>query len=125
MSHEKRNYLCQYLNILDQQTNKHIGSLADLSTEGLMFVSNQIIPINEIKDIYIENDMKDEMQLFIKARIKVLWHKLNINPQMHCIGCKITAIDNNDYAKLETLVKSLSFDPDMEIHRVAISYKEE
>ena len=122
MKHEKRTYLFQYLDVLDQHCKQQLGFLADLSTDGLMFISQQLMPLNETKDICIENNLipEGEIPVFIKAQIETLWIKPNINPEMHCIGCKFIHIDPDDYEQLEKLVSSLSFDPEMEVHRTKI-----
>jgi hypothetical protein len=108
---------------LDQESNIQLGVLSDLSIDGLMFITQQEIPENTKMDIYIENNLvlEGETPVFIKAKVESLWSNPNINPQMHCVGCKILRIEPEDLERLQKLVKSLSFDPAMEIHRTKIS----
>ncbi|MCK4842042.1 MAG: PilZ domain-containing protein [Methylococcales bacterium] len=120
MSHKNRDYLSQYLKMTDQYTNEQLGYLADLSKGGMMFVTNQQIPINKVLDVCIEFNELEEgtSKTPIQAQIKTIWTKPNINPKMFCIGCKVVKIDSSDEQKLEMIGNSLGFDDDVEIKRV-------
>ncbi len=119
MNHEQRHYLAQYLDVIDAETNEQIGYLGDISEQGLMFITELSVPTDAIKDVYIQNNIvsKDESQLSVKAKIKTLWEKPNINPKLLCIGCSILEIGAEDHQQLKALVETLSYGSDLEIHR--------
>ncbi len=121
MTHEQRNYLAQYLYVIDANTNDIIGYLGDLSEHGLMFISQELIPLNVVRDVIIQNniDAKDEQPLSVKATIKTIWRKPNINPEMFCIGCNLIEIDANERKQLDSLVSVVRFDNNIEIHRTS------
>lgn len=83
-----------------------------------MFITNQSIATNQIKDIYIVNDVEDET-ITIKAKIVTVWIKPNINPQMNCIGCHFLEIDAENRRLLEKTGSKLCYESRIEVHREA------
>ena len=120
MNQRNRNYLFQYLDVIDQQTNQQLGYLGDLSKSGIMLISNKPLPLNKKIDISIVANEKEEdsPMTFIKAQIQTCWIKPNINPELFCIGCQILKIDPNDEKKLKKLGDLLCFNPEVTINRV-------
>ena len=112
----ERIYLSQFLDVMDQQTDEQLGFLSDFSTGGMMFITNLPIALNEIKDIYIKDNIEDH-EIAIKAQIETIWSKPNLNRQMTCIGCRFLNIDAENRQLLEHLGKTLTFGSDVEIIR--------
>jgi hypothetical protein len=108
------------MDVLDQHTHEQLGFLVDVSQGGLMLISQNPIPPDQIKDIYIETNIGDENEPHppIKMQIVSVWNRPNINPVLTCIGCKVTAIDPNDEHWLLKLAESLSFAPDVTVNRI-------
>ena len=98
MSREPRNYLAQYLDIIETSTNKHLGYVADVSDGGLMFITDVSISENMIKDVVIQSKIisKDIPELSIKAKIKTQWERPSIDSKYLCIGCIILEIHADD-----------------------------
>ncbi len=121
MKHRKRVYLSQYLSIIDQHSNQQIGYLADLSNNGMMFITHIQIQPNSIINIYIMLDYQTEdvPNSFVEAQIKTCWVRPNINHDMFCTGCKILSIDSKSEKKLGETVHSLGFDSELVISRVS------
>ena len=119
MSHEERNYLAQFLHVKDAMTDETLGYLGDISEHGVMFITSEEVMIDDIKDIIIENNIVDgdEFAVSIKAKIKTIWKKPNINPEMTCIGCTLLEIDPKEREILENLVSKIKFGNEIEIHR--------
>jgi hypothetical protein len=117
--HSERNYLAQYLDLIDAQTHEQLGYVCDISEGGLMFATVLPVAIGEIKEVYIQNNLPTDgtLKLSIKAKIKTLWSKPNINRKISCFGCTILEMANEDYQRLNELVLHLRYDPDMEIRR--------
>ena len=123
MNHEQRDYLAQYLDLIEITSKTHLGYVCDISEAGLMFITELVIPTNVVKDVYIQNKIisDDIPELFIRAKIKTLWEKPNINPKLLCIGCRILEIDTDDHQRLNDLASALSYDHNIEIHRTSHS----
>jgi hypothetical protein len=117
--HSDRNYLAQYLDLIDAQTHEQLGYVCDISDGGLMFATVLPVAIGEIKEVYIQNNLPtdDALKLSIRAVIKTLWSKPNINPQLSCFGCTVLEINAEDYQRLTKLLSHLCFNNDMEIRR--------
>lgn len=116
---KRRIYLYQYLDIIDAETDKLLGYLSDFSTEGLMFISSQLLVPHLLKAIYIRNNLAGE-QVSIQAQIETLWLKPNINPQMYCIGCRFYSIDRTNRQLLEQVGRSFSFADNVKIYRESV-----
>ncbi len=123
MTHEHRNYLAQYLYILDADTLHIIGYLGDISEHGLMFISQELIPLDIVREIIIQNNISNEGEqpLSVKATIKTVWRRPNINPELYCTGCSLVEIDADGRKQLDNLVSEVMFDSDVEIHRTSSS----
>lgn len=123
MTHEQRNYLAQYLYVLDADTHQIMGYLGDISEHGLMFISQELIALDEVRHIIIQNNIthEHEQPLSVKAAIKTVWRRPNINPELFCIGCSLIEIDTEGRKQLDRLVSTVMFDNNMEIHRTSSS----
>jgi hypothetical protein len=114
MSRKPRNYLFQYMDVLDQKTQEHLGVLVDISQGGIMLISQHPLPPGEIRDIFIETDIGEEQSHPpVKMQIVSVWNRPNINPALTCIGCRIAAIEPEDEHWL------LKLAADITIHRIA------
>ena len=123
MPREERNYLAQYLSVIDANTSEMLGYLGDMSKHGLMFITTEPLEPEMIKIIRIENTITDEEQpaeISVKATIKILWNKPNLNPEMNCVGCAFLQIDDTGRELLENLVADIKFGNEVEIHRTIV-----
>jgi hypothetical protein len=105
----ERIYLHQFLDIIDQHTNKHLGYVSNFSMGGIMYITNRPIDIHDVKDIYIVNNIEDD-PVTIKAKIEVRWIKADFNPQMTCVGCRFLEIDDDNKQLLDTTGRAYSFE---------------
>ncbi len=121
MKHRKRVYFSQYLNIIDQDSNEQIGYLADLSNNGMMFITPIQIHTGHTLNIYILLDYQTEdvPNSFVEAQIQTCWVRPNINHDMFCIGCKILKIDDNGEKLLADAAHTLGFNSELVINRVS------
>ena len=94
MGHKNRDYLSQYLKVMDQHTNEQLGYLADLSKGGMMFVTNQRIPIDKVLDVLIIlNELEEgSSKVSIQTQIKTVWIKPGI--------CNRQSIPSYNYFKI-------------------------
>ncbi|MFZ2726234.1 MAG: PilZ domain-containing protein [Methylococcaceae bacterium] len=113
----RRVYLHQYLDVIDSHNNELLGYLSDFSTTGLMFISHHPIARQSLKTICINNNFV-EQAIRVHAKIETLWVKPNINPSMHCIGCRFHGIDAYNRKLLEHIGNTLSFPEEIEIAKV-------
>ncbi|MCK5720326.1 MAG: PilZ domain-containing protein [Thiomargarita sp.] len=89
-----RQQLLFYLDIIDLKTNELIGHLGDISADGLMILTENLIPSSKIKHISIHlPDFEEFSQKSIEAFVEIRWTKPDINPDLHCIGCRFINID--------------------------------
>ncbi len=124
MAHEHRNYLSQYLYVKDEKADAVLGYLGDISEHGLMFITQLPVSVGATVDIVIENNIEGdgEIPLSARAKIKTVWKKPNLNPEMTCIGCALLEIDSEELKILKSLVSQIAFSQDVEIHRTRVGH---
>lgn len=120
MDDRKRNYLFQYMDVIEQHTRQHLGYLTDLSGTGIMFVSPVKIELNQEIDVSLEMniDGAEVQKTAVPVRIKTLWAKPNLNPELNCVGCEIVNITAEQKAVLRKLGLVLGFEDDINVNRV-------
>ena len=105
-----RQPLLFYLDIIEQQTHKHIGHLENISKEGLMIITDKAIPLNNIKAISIQlPDFEEFDESSIDIQVEIRWMKQDINPNLYCIGCRFVKIKPKDLALIEQVREVLGF----------------
>jgi len=120
MNDRKRNYLFQYMDVIEQHTRQHLGYLTDLSGNGIMFVSPTKIPLNQEIDVSLEMniDGSEVVKTSVPARINPLWAKPNLNSELTCVGCEIVEITAEHKAVLRKLGLVLGFEGNISVNRV-------
>jgi len=94
-----------YSRVFDRKTGKQLGYLGNLTTDGLMIISEEPVEaetqfdlrIEVPEDIYPKND--------IALCGKSLWCDADIDPKFFNIGFQILSIEQQDLDLIETVVK--------------------
>lgn len=105
----KRRHLIYYLNVRERVSGKSIGSLVDISTEGIMIMSENPIALEtflELK-IVLESEMSAKQYLYFDA--KVLRCEKSINGSSYDIGCKLLNLSPEDFREIEMIIDELGF----------------
>ena len=76
----KRRHLIYYLKVFDGDTDRLIGHMQDITTEGIMLMSEDPKETNANSQLRIDlpNEIKGKKQLRFDARS--IWSKKDINP---------------------------------------------
>jgi hypothetical protein len=105
----KRRHLIYYLHVQERASGKPIGSLVDISTEGIMIMSEQPIELGTVLElkIMLESEMSDKQFLYFDA--KVLRCEKSINGTNYDIGCKLLNLSDKDFREIEIIIDELGF----------------
>ncbi len=105
----KRRHLIYYLRIYDRLTGELLGHLADITTDGMMLMSER--PIDLEKSFQLEMTLPEEVtgNRKIVFRAKSLWSKKDINPDFYDTGFEIEDINEDDVALLKVLIDQFGF----------------
>ena len=111
--HEKRKlkrvHLIYYLRIFDIETGKHVGHLVDITTEGIMMISEN--PLQSGKDfsfkMLLPGTITGREEISFKARS--LWCKKDFNPDFYVSGLKIEKISFKEIKTIAALINQYGF----------------
>lgn len=111
--HEKRKLsrlkLLRQLRIVDRDSYKRLGHLADIHTMGMMVISEQRLEPKVVHNIKIELAETLDGREEIELSAKVLWCVPYINPLFFHSGFKFHHIDKMLVQSLEALIQRYGF----------------
>ncbi|MCJ7624575.1 MAG: PilZ domain-containing protein [Anaerolineaceae bacterium] len=105
----KRRHLIYYLRIFDNSSGELLGHLVDVTSEGLMMISEN--SIENGKDF----ELRMVLPLEILSREELLFHatsiwcKKDVNPDFFATGFQISDIPMEDIAVIERLIRKHGF----------------
>jgi hypothetical protein len=105
----KRVHLIYYLRIFDKNNGEHIGHLVDITTQGIMMVSEKKIPAE--KDFFLMMQLpatvtgREEIEFTAHS----LWCKKDINPDFYVSGFKINSIGTLEVKTITALINAYGF----------------
>jgi len=105
----KRVHLIYYLRIFDNNSGNNLGHLVDITTQGIMMISE--------KPIQAGQDFSMRMQLpgvitgceEIEFSAHCLWCKKDINPDFYVSGFKINTITPQEAKTITALINAYGF----------------
>ncbi len=105
----KRRHLIYYLRVYDAATDRPIGNIADISTDGIMIVSESSIhpDIDFMLKMIMPKELEGTKELMFQARS--LWSKKDVNPDFYANGFKIHDINTSDVQLIEYLIDEFGF----------------
>lgn len=105
----KRRHLIYYLHVLERASGQQIGYLVDISTRGIMIMSEQPIAVGtrlELK-IMLESEMSTKQYLYFDAR--ALRCEKSPNGTTYDIGCELLNLSPEDFREIEMIIDELGF----------------
>lgn len=105
----KRRHLVYYLEVYDDEANKLLGHLVDLTTSGLKLVSKERIPTNRNYRLRMMLPEGYFSQKDIYFEAKSLWSSNDINPDFYDTGFAAPKLDKKTQKIILGLVSQLSF----------------
>lgn len=105
----KRRHLIYYLRIYDRKTEVLIGHLADITTDGIMLVSEEPIKAESVFNFKMTLPAEIEGSRDITFDAFSVWCKKDVNPDFYATGFKISNIEARDIELIEILIDSFGF----------------
>ncbi len=105
----KRRHLILYLRVFDSKSDELLGNLGDLTTEGIMVVSDKQIEINKSYNLKMTLPAKIEGQQQINLHAKAVWCNQDVNSDYYDTGFKINDIDPQTVHLISKIISDLGF----------------
>jgi hypothetical protein len=105
----KRRHLIYYLQVQERASGKQIGYVVDISTEGIMLMSENPIAVGTLLElkIMLESEMSAKQYLYFDAR--AVRCEQSINGNTYDIGCKLLNLAPDDFREIEMIIDELGF----------------
>jgi hypothetical protein len=104
-----RRHLIYYLRVFDRQSGEQVGSLVDITTEGLMLVSEK--PLQPHKTYHLRMDLPTEV--CGKERLDFdavcMWSNNDINPLFYDNGFMLPDVNSQEALCIEDLITIYGF----------------
>ena len=104
-----RKYLIYYLRVFDRNTEELLGNLVDITTEGLMLISESPIETDMIFELKMDlpEEIRGSRQIVFDAQSR--WCKNDVNPDFYDTGFLLSNISSNDISIIESLIQDFYF----------------
>ncbi len=105
----QRRHLIYYLKVIEKNTNKHMGYLVDITTEGIMLMSEFSVETGLAFDfrILLHTDMSKKEYMDFKA--ESVWCKKSINSDLYDTGYRLVNVEPHDFKGIEEIIGELGF----------------
>jgi len=105
----KRRHLYYYSRVFDEATQQMAGRLVDLTTEGIMLVSEKPIDANtKFKfKLFLPKSIEGHKTLSVEAESR--WSKQAVNPDLYDNGFQLLNVKPDDEKIIERLIRTSSF----------------
>ncbi|MBI9046018.1 MAG: PilZ domain-containing protein [Anaerolineaceae bacterium] len=105
----RRRHLIYYLRVFDLHSGKLMGHLVDITTEGVMLISEYPSEVGlELKmRMVLPFEILDKNELVFDATC--VWCKKDINPDFYAMGFQILEIPQEDLHIIEDLIAQHGF----------------
>ncbi len=107
---QKRWNLVHYLRVLKAEYNQLMGHLVDITTEGMMIISEQSIPLNQNFNLRMEIPTSDDIPQMIALNAESLWTKKDVNPAFHDTGFRLINPSKRAINAITKLIEELKFE---------------
>jgi len=105
----KRRHLIYYLEAVDRDTGQPLGFLVDITTKGVMLMSETPIEIEKMfqMKILLKTDLSAKKYLNFDAKSK--WCKKSVNSEIYDTGFELINADISDFKEIEEIIDALGF----------------
>ena len=105
----KRRHLIYYLRIMDQETNELLGHLVDITSEGIMLISEAPLPLNKVFHLRMMLPKEIIGKEVLEFSAQSLWSKKDINPDFYDTGFKLIDLIEADARRVDQLIHHFGF----------------
>ncbi len=105
----KRRYLLYYMRVYAAATRQQIGNLVDITSEGLMVLSENTLEPGTITRLRLELTEDVATKPFLEFSARSKWCKPDITPNLYNIGFEILDLEPADEAIVQRIIATFGF----------------
>jgi hypothetical protein len=105
----KRRHPVYYLKVVDRNTDRLVGRVADITTEGIRLVSEKPIASDSILPLRMVLPEKGTKTRGIDIDARSVWSGRDVNPDLYSAGFQLVNVSPQAEAAIEYLIHSASF----------------
>jgi len=105
----KRHNLFYYLDVYDRTTHQFIGHLVDLSPEGAMLISKNLIALGTRIDLRVVLALGSSDQQEFDIQVEIVRSSRDANADYNNIGLYFTDMNAQKKAIIEYLIENIGF----------------
>ena len=102
--------LVQFLRVVKAENNETLGHLVDVTTEGMMLISEQSIPLHQVFNLRMDIPNEHDIPQTIALTAESLWTKKDVNPSFHDTGFRLINPSKRTIAAITNLIEELKFE---------------
>ncbi len=105
----KRRHLIYYLRVFDYDTKDLLGHLVDITTEGIMLISEKPIPQDKNYRLLMTLPREISGVTEVSFQAKSKWSQKDVNPDFYDTGFQLSDIDERHAHIIERLINDFLF----------------
>jgi hypothetical protein len=105
----KRVHLIYYLRIFDSNTGANVGHLVDITTQGIMMISEEKVPVGADSSFRMQLPTTITGREEIQFNARCLWCKKDFNPDFYVSGYQIKEISPQEVKTITALINAYGF----------------
>jgi c-di-GMP-binding flagellar brake protein YcgR len=105
----KRRHLYYYSRVFDEATQQMAGRLVDITTEGIMLVSEKPVSANTRFKFKMLLPKSIEGQKTLNLEAESRWSRQAVNPDLYDNGFQLLSVKPGDEKIIEKLIRTSSF----------------
>jgi len=107
---QQRWNLVRHLRVVKAENNQTVGHLVDVTTEGMMLISEDSIPLNQTYNLRMEIPTDENIPQMIALTAESLWTKKDVNPTFHDTGFRLINPSKRAINAITRLIEELQFE---------------
>lgn len=105
----KRRHLIYYLKVMDRDTGELLGFLVDITTQGIMIMSERPIKTGGTFHLQILLPSSDDERKYLNFDARSKWCERSINTDFFDIGLELMNVNMDAFEAIEKIISELGF----------------
>jgi len=105
----KRRHLIYYLHVLERESGTHVGYLVDITTKGIMIMSEHPIESGAVLELKIMLSSEMSSKKYLNFDVKAVHCEKSINGTTYDIGCQLLHLAAEAFHEIEMIIDELGF----------------